>query len=148
MLLLITMILFVVIQSFNSQTLLTIIGSLAAFVYFIQVQQLQKLRLFKELFQEFNGRYDKLNEGLYQIMREEPNKTLSDNDMVVLFDYFNLCSEEYLYYKRGYIGPDVWKSWKNGMLYLFKNKRIKDAWEIETENNSYYGFEEEIAENL
>src|SRR5262249_14262415 len=50
---------------------LTIVGGLASALYFIQKQKLEELQLFKELFIEFNSRYDKLNEALNSIALAE-----------------------------------------------------------------------------
>ena len=56
-----------------------------------------------------------------------------------LNDYFNLCGEEYLFYRRGYIYPEVWKSWVAGMKIYYANERIKKLWAQELSNQSYYG---------
>ena len=128
---------------------------LISFVFYLQKHKLEELKLFTELFREFNERYDKLNSKLNKIIAKE-NLTLeeidnkSDDDVIsrdVLFDYFNLCAEEYLYYKKGYILPEVWEYWENGMERFFNDPRIKKLWEEDninsdgSSNNSYYGFE-------
>lgn len=123
----------------------TIVGGLISLFYFIQKQQLEELRLFKELFTEFNCRYDKLNEKLNEIVEKDSSPELGDEDEKTLNDYFNLCAEEFLFFKKGYIYPEVWKAWRNGMLYfLKKDHRIKDKWVKETDSDSYYGLENHI----
>ncbi len=122
--------------------LLAVIGGLLSFVYFIQNQQLEEARLLKELISDFNERYDSLNGELNAIVRledkgEEPGETEKD----ALYDYFNLCSEEYLFYRRGYIYQEVWKAWVAGMKTFFSDKRIWNLWEKERKNGSYYGLE-------
>ena len=56
-----------------------------------------------------------------------------------LDDYFNLCAEEYLYFKKGYIDKEVWQAWCNGMWFFLQNERIRKAWEDEEKTGSYYG---------
>jgi hypothetical protein len=92
------------------------------------------------LFTEFNSRYDKLNEALNKIVEDKSGVELSDAENNTLNDYFNLCAEEFLFFKKGYIYPEVWRAWENGMLYyLRKNQRVRTKWEREVESGSYYG---------
>jgi hypothetical protein len=119
---------------------LSILGIPFTFFYFVQKQKLEELELFKELFKEFNARYDGLNEKLNAIRVEPPDKQIDDDEQKTLFDYFNLCGEEYLFYRQGYIYPEVWEAWYNGMTIFRKNPRIKKLWDEELENDSYYGF--------
>lgn len=65
---------------------------------------------------------------------------LSFSDRQVLFDYFNLCAEEYLYHKSGFIDSDVWTSWIHGMRVFAAAPRIRSLWEAELNAGSYYGF--------
>ena len=57
-----------------------------------------------------------------------------------LFSYFNLCAEEYFFYKAGYFDRRVWKSWYRGMKVFFKHPRIQALWEQDCKADSYYGF--------
>ncbi|MCA1631491.1 MAG: hypothetical protein LC785_08015 [Acidobacteria bacterium] len=115
----------------------TIVGGAVSFIYFIQKQQLEETKLFKELFVTFNCSYNDKNEKL-NLIKKKPK--LDPPDIAELYDYFNLCSEEYLFYRTGYIYPEVWKAWCNGMLDYLKNDEIKNLWEQEEElSKSYYG---------
>jgi hypothetical protein len=58
-----------------------------------------------------------------------------------LFDYFNLCGEEYLFYSQGYVYPEVWKAWFNGMEFFRPNPRIRQLWNEELKTGSYYGLQ-------
>jgi len=116
------------------------IGAVAGFTYFLYRQHLDETKLFKELFVEFNGRFDKMNDGLNKILFGPPQGDLSEAERELLFDYFNLCSEEYLFYKAGYIDERVWRSWRKGMDLFLKHPRIAPLWEKEKQNDSYYGF--------
>ena len=121
------------------ELLLTILGGIVSFIFIIQKQQLDEIKTFKELFNDFNKRYDRLNSSLNEIAEnglgenEERKKNLYK-----LYDYFNLCGEEYLYYTKGYIFPNVWKAWCNGILYYLEHAPIKEIWDGENPA-SYYG---------
>jgi hypothetical protein len=100
-------------------------------------------RFFKELFTDFNDRYNKLNNFLNSV---EDNQVLTLQQEQYVIDYLNLCAEEYLWVKKGRIPSNIWKSWKNGIrIYLLK-KPIKELFDKERElwKSSYYGFFEEI----
>lgn len=112
----------------------------AGLTYFLYNQHLQQTRLFIELFREFNKKYDSLNDKLNQIAKNKDSILQSTENQQILFDYFNLCSEEYLYFKTGFIDPEVWLSWKKGMRYYSKIPHIRKIWEIELLSGSYYGF--------
>ena len=102
----------------------------------------------KELFTEFNQRYDKLNgylekitkyESLKELEKEKPKKQQFLRDK--LNDYFNLCAEEYYWHKNKRIDDDLWKSWEVGMnAWYDKHKIIREAWEEEYENFGYQSF--------
>ena len=109
----------------GSKECITTIALIVTSVFFIQKQKLNELNLFWELFKTFNERYDELNEKMNRIFSSE--KEFSDNEIDTLF-------------KRGYILPEVWQAWKNGMLHFASDKRIKSLWDKELDSNSYYGF--------
>jgi hypothetical protein len=122
------------------KVLLTVIGGLASFFFFIQKQELDEAQFINELLVKFNARYDCMNEELNAIVRRSDAKLESD-DINNLFDYFNLCGEEYLFYQRGYIYPEVWRSWVAGMKYYYNNPRIQKLWVEELSSESYYGLD-------
>lgn len=121
---------------------LTALGAIAlgvaTFVFSVQKQQLEELQLFNDLFKGFNRRYDRLNEQLNHI-RYDQQLLKPEVEREVLFNYFNLCGEEYLYFDKGFIFPEVWQSWKNGMKFFRQNPRIKKLWDEELRSGSYYG---------
>ena len=141
-------VLFTTLKEFKIELFLTALGAILTSIYFVQKQKLEESQLFKELFEKFNCKYGKLNEHLEAFLAEKEKyenwKDLKqDTDQYnKLVEYFNLCAEEYMYYKRGYIYPDVWKSWKNGMKYYCKNSKVlQNLWEEELGQDSYYGFD-------
>lgn len=107
-------------------------------LYFSQKQKLEELKTFRELFESCNQRYDQMNHELDEIYATQEGP-LSEAEQRTLADYFNLCAEEYLYFSKGYIFPEVWRAWYNGMLFFLENPRIKAFWESECASNSHYG---------
>lgn len=117
---------------------LSVLAALMSVAFFVQQQKLAELQLFKQLFVEFNQRYDKLNEPLQRIL---VSGLKSDQDRMAALDYFNLCAEEYLFFVEGYIDDRVWRAWSNGMRTYFECPAIGDLWRNEQKSNSYYGFQ-------
>jgi hypothetical protein len=120
--------------------ILPAIGLVGGFVAFLYTQHLQQSRLFKELFTDFNLRYYQLNEGLNAIRSRPIGTTLEQADTKILFDYFNLCAEEFLFFRAGHIDLDVWRSWCRGMQEFMNDPEIRQLWEVELKSGSYYGF--------
>lgn len=118
---------------------LPVTAAAGGFVHFLYSQHHQDSQLFVKLFSEFNCRYDSLNAKLNAIVENAPSSFLPEEEQV-LFDYFNLCAEEYLFFKSGYIDKDVWFAWANGMKWFATDPRIRDLWETELKSGSYYNF--------
>ena len=106
-------------------------------------------KMLKDLFEEFNERYDLLNNKIYDIVKtSKDNKEVSElseltaDQKKTLIDYFNLCAEEYFWFKRKRIDDKIWKSWKAGMDYWYSYDIISQMWheEVKTRNGklSYY----------
>lgn len=113
----------------------------AAFFYFLYRQHLDETKLFKELFVAFNARYDVLKDDLNAILDGPVEGSLSVVERERVFEYFNLCAEEYFFYTVGYIDQRVWESWCRGMNVFFAQPRIRALWEQDCEADSYYGFQ-------
>ena len=77
------------------------------------------MKLFRDIFEECNKRYDDLNERLGLIVNGNNEQELTLEERQTLIVYFNLCGEEYLYYQQGYILPSVWDAWRKGMSWYF-----------------------------
>lgn len=117
-------------------------GSLA-YYYFVQQQKLERIRLFKDLFEAFNSRYAQFNAELERISQSG----LKEGDRDKLIDYFNLCAEEYLYFKENFIPPIVWKSWCLGIIHWLKHQEIRVVWNEEVKTESHYGMTIEAIES-
>ena len=127
------------------EAVISALGIAAGFTHFLYSQYFEQTRLFHDLAQEFNKRYDRLNGRLNCIRKAKcipDEKTKEGEDARnCLFDYFNLCGEEYLYFHAGHIDPHVWVSWCVGMSDFAKAEHIKQLWEEELRRPSYYGFD-------
>ena len=121
--------------------LLTLWATGLSALFLVQKQKLEETRLFTRLFESFNSRYDELNEGLNEIRDQPETEELTDAQVALLYDYFNLCAEEYLFYSKGYIFAATWTAWRNGMRTFMEDHRIRALWEEERMSDSYYGFE-------
>lgn len=131
----------------------TMLAALGGFTGFLYNKNSQEINIFRNLFKEFNERYDALNDDLTGIYNDHGGDTkknkickkqckeFSTEEAKILNKYFNLCAEEYMYYEAGLIDKQVWDSWKNGMKYYSDNTCIKNEWVKELKNNSYYGFD-------
>lgn len=125
--------------------IVAITGVVVTVIFQRSAKRLSNDRMMKELFTEFNQRYDQLNDHL--MFLEKKNLTLLELDenqkcKAKVIDFFNLCAEEYYWYKKGRIDPKVWRAWYSGMNYWVNEvEAIRDLWLKELEANgktSYY----------
>ena len=123
----------------SSEVLISAVGGLWALAFYLHKRHADDAKFMKELLTEFNGRYNQMNDDLQSsLWSKEP---FGETAKLKLMDYFNLCAEEWLFWKAGNIYSEVWTAWANGMRYYIKDQRVKDLWEQERQSNSYYGFE-------
>jgi hypothetical protein len=124
----------------SPELLLSLTGGVAALVHFLYSQHNHNTERFIGLFRDFNSRYDRLNDRLNALLFKDGALMLAADDKQLLYDYFNLCAEEYLYFKSGYVDAEVWQSWLRGMKLFASNPEIRRLWQEELESGSYYGF--------
>lgn len=109
------------------------VGFFLGYVLFYLNFRNNSLKNLFSILSEFNKRYDVLNNNLF-------SKNVTDS---VIYDYFNICAEEYYFYQHGLIPSDIWDSWFIGMKDVFSQKRVQTIALIEFNNKiskSYYGF--------
>lgn len=128
---------------YDEKLLLGALGVIVTFYFGITKTQMENDRLFKELFRDFNLRYSELNECLYNITDSDKTiESLSFKEKDKIYDYFNLCAEEYYWFKKNRINKNVWYSWKEGMKYWYSKPLIKEMWMNEVSDSnakaSYY----------
>lgn len=94
-------------------------------------------RMFKELFIEFNLRYNQYNDVLERIENET---VLNLEEQKILNDYFNLCAEEYMWFRRGRIPEYIYSNWLNGTLVHLGKHSIREYFkkELKANTGSYY----------
>lgn len=117
-------------------TVAAVIGTILSLGYFLQKQKLEELRLFRDIFKECNARYYQMKEALEAIATKTDEVT--PEEKVKVIDYLNLCGEQYLYYKLGYIEPSVWQAWFTGMQTHVVAPNISSIWAVEKRKGSYY----------
>lgn len=122
------------------ELLIAVVGISGAFTHFLYGQHHQDTQMFVNLFTKFNKRYDKLNEKLNAIISRPVDSPLLPAHINTLYDYFNLCAEEYLFYEAGYIDEIVWQAWLRGMMYFANDAAVLRLWKQEIAANSYYHF--------
>jgi len=88
------------------------------------------------LFDKFNTRYDELNEKLNAILKSETGLILLPEQIDTLYNYFNLCAGEHLFYEAGYDDADVWCAWLCGMKYFASNAAVLTLWKKEIKSGS------------
>lgn len=123
-------------------------GTFITIYYAGHSRKLSNEQMLKQLFSEFNHRYDLLNSFLSQIERECPSmeqfQKHNQADLLKLkvVDYFCLCAEEFFWYHhKRRIDPLIWNSWQSGMNYWYRIPTIKYLWEEEVKSNgksTYY----------
>lgn len=122
-------------------------GWLAAFISVLK-QTIEDDRVFKELFISFNSRYDQeMNDVFNKLRKAEASgfgSDLDEKEEFLIFDYFNLSSEEYLWYSKGRIPGKVWRAWECGIIENLSLKKVRELFENDTKTErqamSYYGF--------
>lgn len=125
------------------------LGLFGGFFGFLYSQHNHQTEIFIDLFDKFNCRYDKLNDNLNKI-RAHANQedfSLNEDQKNILSDYMNLCGEEYLYYKAGYIDKRVWDTWKKGMDWYCNEQEAIAIWNFfqeEFRTQDYYGLNQEF----
>jgi hypothetical protein len=117
--------------------------STSLFLGFLNYQHTQD-RLFKDLFKEFNERYNALSDQFPRLEKEySPEVKLSDvtdEDLKLIISYLNLCAEEYFWFDRGRLDIGAWESWKSGMSTWAKLPVVRVVFEDEvaTWTTAYY----------
>lgn len=130
----------------NYQTIAaSLIGASAVAIYNIVKARHDKTVFKREIFSEYNKKYDELNDRLERLKHLEfqtaiesemgNGRSLDDYweelfedepsprpELIgAAFDYINLCSEEYYWYKKGFVDQDIWKCWHNGMICWYQD---------------------------
>lgn len=117
--------------------------------YHDNTRAIENDRMMKELFTEFNKRYDLINGHIDDISKisledwRELKKKKRIEYTHIIYDFFNLCAEEYYWYKKNRVDIKVWESWSSGMNKIYNSSDvIKMIWDEECKDEkgikSYY----------
>lgn len=135
--------LYLITDLFIGKDFIGVIGAIAAIYFGLLKYNIENDQMFMKLFKSFNKKYDGSVNDLFNSLRRNPNRKLTESEINSIIDYFNLCSEEYLWYDKGRIPKKVWRAWKNGMLSNLKIPQVLEIYiqEIFIKENaeSYYG---------
>lgn len=116
------------------------LGVHVALFYFVQKERIAAERITTLLLADFNNRYTPMEPVLRTVCDADTNLALAPEETDTLQTYFRLCCEQYDQYCRGYIPPQVWQSWLNGMRIYYYNARIRTLWDRHLERQTGYGF--------
>jgi len=128
---------------------LGVVGLAITLIFSIANKNLSHQKMEKELFSEFNKRYDIFNDSLNLLDSITSLQQLKETDSLIekksmhnlLIDYFNLCSEQYYWYKKKRIKKLLWKSWHSGMMHYYtKYPVVSELWEKEIKDEGYKSY--------
>ncbi|WP_439479880.1 hypothetical protein [Chryseobacterium aquaticum] len=111
----------------------------------------------KELFSEFNKRYDVFNDSLNLLDSITTLEQLTETDSLIekktmhhlLIDYFNLCAEQYYWHREKRISAEIWKSWHSGMMYYYnKYPVVRELWAKEIKDDGYKSYYLKVGKNF
>jgi hypothetical protein len=132
----------------DGKIFLGLLGTIATLFFGSIKYRIENDKLFKELFQEFNSRYDLRFNDLINELKYDNGRKLTKDERNLIIDYLNLCSEEYLWRSRNRIPKKVWNSWKAGIKENLCIKQVEEIYkkEISSINGriSFYGLDEEL----
>lgn len=154
------------------EELIKVIGGIFAFSFGMIWKLKEEAKIEKELFDKFNARYDERFNDLLNELARNRNSEESEPQIIkingeekelseiknLLIDYFNMCGEEYLWYRKGLISEIVWEEWLRGIKSHLETKVVKATlkedlgWKEDgdnTENHEkYYGLIKLLAKAL
>lgn len=106
-------------EIYEKEIFIGFVASIATIYLGVIKYQIENDRFYLELFKNFNGRY---NGDINDVFNGFENNTiqldLDDKDKdkkLIIIDYFNLCAEEYYWYKQNRIPEEVWTAWLFGI---------------------------------
>lgn len=128
-------------QGIGPEILVAALSGTFATAFFAYRAHADDAKFMRELLLHFNSRYDKLNDELQTMLNAPSGTPVEEFEKIIIIDYFNLCAEEWLFRRAGYVWDPVWESWENGMRQYATLDCVRNIWMEERQSNSYYGWE-------
>jgi hypothetical protein len=122
-------------------TLITVI--ITAIALWITVKQFKK-QLQLNFFAEYTKRYQEITLNFPENINEtnfdftKLDKEIYEKTLRYMRAYFDLCSEEYYLYKKGYLDEETWNEWSSGIQFAFSKTAFQKGWEIISLDTAYY----------
>jgi len=130
---------------------LAVVGLYISYKFSKSNECINNEKLERELFKEFNLRFDILNGPLMELKLTDNLEQLKSNSKLhkVVIDYFNLCAEEYFWFRKKRISKEIWMSWNAGMKFYFRTYPfLQELWKEEIDNEGYKSYYLKDGENL
>lgn len=141
-------VLFFCLEEKKAEVYISVIAAILALYFGLLKHQISNDEMFLTIFSDFNSIYNNDFNDLLNELRTNVKWELTQKEVNLIIDYFNLCAEEYLWFKKGRLPKDIWNAWKAGIM---ENLQITQVYEIykkemRIDNNrkAYYGLEDEI----
>ncbi|AWH72623.1 hypothetical protein DCS32_00070 [Dokdonia sp. Dokd-P16] len=101
-----------------------------------------------ELHTKFSDEFEELLPNLLILFDSESpkNKTAYGEEQeaintLTIRKYFNLCAEEFYWYKKGRIDKEVWNSWREGMNDFYSmSPLMQELWEDNSKDGGYKAY--------
>lgn len=121
----------------------TLLGVLASgFAIWFQLRSVSR-QVKLQNFAEFTRRYRDIVQHVPEIFDDQTTIASLPNPqrgLQHLREYFDLCFEEHLLYRTGWIDRAAWSIWSRGMQVAFARPLIIEAWNV-VEDSSYFDHE-------
>ena len=76
------------------------------------------------------------------------NSKAKTNLLQIMFDYWNLIAEEFMFQRRGWIDDEIWNGWRRGLEYHLEHHKIfRESYEILINSFRYNRMLREFMEN-
>lgn len=105
-------------------------------------------KMHMELHTKFSDEFEQLLPNLLALIESEPphNNPIYGEDQeainaLTIRKYFNLCAEEFYWYKKGRIDQEVWESWRVGMNDFYSmSPLMRELWEDNSKDGGYKAY--------
>lgn len=143
-------VLIICLEEKKAEVYISVVAAILVLYFGLLKHQISNDEMFLKVFSDFNSRYTNDFSNFLNELRTNVNRELTQKEVNLIIDYFNLCAEEYLWFKKGRLPKDVWNAWRTGILENLNIKQVHQIYlaEMETDNErkAYYGLEDEIQE--